>query len=543
MSPSSKLHGLALVGIAAMVQSIWSCTLTSDSFNPIEVTEPLGADDAGTEPGEGDPPDETDEPSQCSEGIERVGCDIGVVMPSACDTDTDCESQVCADGSCAEPTCSDSRQNGDESGVDCGGACSACDTPECDADGDCESRNCQAGRCLEATCDDERQNQGEVAVDCAGPCTARCAAGAACTADADCGDGLFCPESTLRCTSVSCQDDIQNGDEIETDCGGGTCPGCPIGTDCNNGADCITLVCGNAGACVAATCNDDVRNQTETGVDCGGPCQDCPTGEPCGTGADCQSGVCGGGGCDQGVVRCCQGPSCNDDVRNGTESDTDCGNNACGGCANGDTCTANGQCTSGFCQAGTCRPPPCADGVRNGTESDTDCGGNDATCRRCPVGDSCAVNGDCASNSCINGACAACGDGQQNGTETDVDCGGVCGDCDTGDDCNVDGDCQSGVCQDGSCCGGVLEDCTRCVQRLATAYGSSINCSVNGPGAVANCEAFLGCLSDNPGACPTRHAPGCSDEGGVCNHNNFGSNTGAGILLADAIIGTATCVF
>jgi hypothetical protein len=29
----------------------------------------------------------------------------------------------------------------------------------------------------------------------------------------------------------------------------------------------------------------------------------------------------------------------------------------------------------------------------------------------------------------------------------------------------------------------------------------------------------------------------------VCNHTNFGGNTGPGVLLADAILGTAACTF
>src|SRR5215510_8335327 len=157
MSPSSKLHGLVLVGLTVIVQSIWRCTLTSDSFNPIEATGSLGASDAGADPDQADPSDPSDDPSeQCSEGIEQDGCNVGVVMPATCDSDMDCESQVCIDGSCAEPTCSDSRENGDETGVDCGGECAACDTSECDDDSDCDSNNCQAGSCRDAACDDDR---------------------------------------------------------------------------------------------------------------------------------------------------------------------------------------------------------------------------------------------------------------------------------------------------------------------------------------------------------------------------------------------------
>jgi hypothetical protein len=331
-----------------------------------------------------------------------------------------------------------------------------------------------------------------------------------------------------------------DGNELQADCGGGTCPGCPVGSPCSEGADCLTGVCGNAGSCSAASCNDAVRNQNETGVDCGGRCPDCRTGQPCSTGADCQSGVCGAAGCAAGIDLCCQDASCNDGVRNGTEPVVDCGNAACGACALGSVCTANGQCTSGFCQAGVCRPSPCTNGARDGTETDTDCGGADPTCVRCPVGDTCAVNGDCASNSCINRQCSNCADGRRNGSETGVDCGGVCGPCGPGQACTVDDDCQSNACQDGRCCGGAGVDCTRCARRLVTA----INCSSNGAGAQPNCDAFLDCLASNADICTRRYALGCSDEpGSVCDNTRFGGTTGPGVALADAIIGSAGCEF
>jgi hypothetical protein len=63
------------------------------------------------------------------------------------------------------------------------------------------------------------------------------------------------------------------------------------------------------------------------------------------------------------------------------------------------------------------------------------------------------------------------------------------------------------------------------------------------PATVANCNGFLDCLASNPTVCPVRHALGCSAEGGVCDHTTFGGNTGAGIVLADSILGTAACNF
>ncbi|MFO0566862.1 MAG: plastocyanin/azurin family copper-binding protein [Polyangiaceae bacterium] len=46
-------------------------------------------------------------------------------------------------------------------------------------------------------------------------------------------------------------------------------------------------------------------------------------------------------------------PSCTDGVKNGSESDVDCGG-TCGKCANGKACTIAGDCTSGACASNKC---------------------------------------------------------------------------------------------------------------------------------------------------------------------------------------------
>ena len=62
--------------------------------------------------------------------------------------------------------------------------------------------------------------------------------------------------------------------------------------------------------------------------------------------------------------------------------------------------------------------PTCTDGIKNGSETDVDCGGPD--CPPCPTGRLCADNTDCAT--------ARCGDGQGTG-DTCQSCtsDGVCG--------------------------------------------------------------------------------------------------------------------
>ena len=47
-------------------------------------------------------------------------------------------------------------------------------------------------------------------------------------------------------------------------------------------------------------------------------------------------------------------PTCNDNVKNGLESDLDCGGDTCDPCADGKQCTQGTDCTSGQCKGGKC---------------------------------------------------------------------------------------------------------------------------------------------------------------------------------------------
>jgi hypothetical protein len=253
--------------------------------------------------------------------------------------------------------------------------------------------------------------------------------------------------------------------------------------------------------------------------------------------ADCESAVCAGEGCNRESDLCCQAPACDDDVRNGTEPNIDCGNTACGLCPINSPCSANAQCSTDLCQAGSCRPQLCADGVENGSETDVDCGGADPRCRRCQPGEDCTGPADCASGICTNGSCVNCFDGIRNGTETGVDCGGACLRC-PGEECDGDNGCASGVCEADLCCGGDRVHCTRCALFLAD---DIIDCESNGEGAINDCEAFLQCLADNPDVCSVQSAPGCAAAGNVCSRESFGGATGPGVLLATAILVAAQC--
>jgi gliding motility-associated-like protein len=130
------------------------------------------------------------------------------------------------------PSCNDGIQNGDETGVDCGGSCDPC-----------------------TTCNDGVQNGDETGVDCGGSCDP-------------------CP---------TCNDGVQNGDETGVDCGG-SCDPCPTCNDGIQNGDETGVDCG--GSCAPCpTCNDGIQNGDETGVDCGGSCAPCEMAMDCGEGS------------------------------------------------------------------------------------------------------------------------------------------------------------------------------------------------------------------------------------------------------------------
>lgn len=88
-------------------------------------------------------------------------------------------------------------------------------------------------------------------------------------------------------------------------------PAQPDGTACAAGS------C-RAGACVAAaSCGDQLRNGDETDVDCGGSCNPCAAGRTCLVAADCRSGDCAGGSCQARAMVLTANPGPNRTVSGG----------------------------------------------------------------------------------------------------------------------------------------------------------------------------------------------------------------------------------
>jgi hypothetical protein len=236
------------------------------------------------------------------------------------------------------PTCTDGIQNGDETGVDCGGSsCAPCpcngtwvtvsitldNYPEetswsltsggstlasggtygSQPDGSTVSFDyCLNDGCYDFTINDAygdgiccAYGSGSYSVSSGGTTYAS-------------GGNFGASETTNFCLgggpAPTCNDGIQNQGETGVDCGG-PCAAC-------------------------ASCNDGIQNQGETGVDCGGPCAACPT---CNDGIQNQgeTGVdCGG--------PCAACPTCNDGIQNGDETGVDCGG-SCAPCGGGGACS------------------------------------------------------------------------------------------------------------------------------------------------------------------------------------------------------------
>jgi hypothetical protein len=121
----------------------------------------------------------------------------------------------------------------------------------------------------------------------------------------------------------------------------------------------------------------------------------------------CVKATCTNGAC--GMQNLMDGTAC-----------TDSGGKVCssGTCV---ACIQNSDCSTGnVCQGNKCIGQ-CSDGMKDGTETDIDCGGG--SCPACPTGDTCVANSDCVStDACTGGKCTACG---SNYNQPCGSCGGV----------------------------------------------------------------------------------------------------------------------
>jgi hypothetical protein len=183
-------------------------------------------------------------------------------------------------------------------------------------------------------------------------------------------------------------------------------------------SDCQVVVCDGQGnmqavptsdppddklECTVDTCNNSVPNyeRKATGAPCtqdqGARCNDESACVECLEGKDCSvSNVC-----NTSTFKCAPA-ACGDTIKNGEESDIDCGGSQCSRCAVGKSCMNPSDCVGDTCVSGKCQPS-CTDGAESAGETDIDCGGT--TCAKCTIGKKCGGPSDCASNNCVTKLC------------------------------------------------------------------------------------------------------------------------------------------
>lgn len=245
------------------------------------------------------------------------------------------------------------------------------------------------------------------------------------------------------------------------------------------------------GGSVEQRCANTVKDGSETDVDCGGECKPCTGGHTCQQGSDCDNGFCVEGiCCDTACQELCRTCNGND---NGGKSGVCSKANA--GLDPGARCSGQGL---GTCdEGGACR---CKNGMRDGAETDVDCGGPD--CQKCGDGHACSGNGDCGSGHCIGGICC------------NTDCTGPChacnlaphwvgrcvpvfsgekGGCPSGQGCTPSHTCGGGKANDAGCSSN-----NQCISAsCATGYDNK--CHPRGP-AGDPCTSQYNCQSGTCGA-------------------------------------------
>ncbi len=186
-------------------------------------------------------------------------------------------------------------------------------------------------------------------------------------------------------------------------CNAGVCGSAtlPQGTTCsgNGGAS----VCSATGACVAAGCTDGVKDGNETDVDCGGSCSPCANSKDCKVPSDCESIFCKSGVCAACAfaTQCPTGDYCDLAINGGTCRP---------GKTNGNMCATSAQCASGFCVGGVCCDTACSAACQACNVAP-----NVGVCSSVPSGSNvgCAIGDQCCAGSCtaVNtvGNCGSCG--------------------------------------------------------------------------------------------------------------------------------------
>jgi len=121
-----------------------------------------------------------------------------------CLVDADCAGYACdtATLTCMSNQCADHQQDGNETDADCGGGtCAPCAFGKsCHVSSDCVTFACDGISlvCVSDACSDRRQDGAESDVDCGGGACSACGVGRRCNSNFDCISGHFCNSASPR---------------------------------------------------------------------------------------------------------------------------------------------------------------------------------------------------------------------------------------------------------------------------------------------------------------------------------------------------------
>ncbi|MEZ4394166.1 MAG: hypothetical protein R3A48_24090 [Polyangiales bacterium] len=214
--------------------------------------------------------------------------------------------------------------------------------------------------------------------------------GTACASRPNSLAGCASGACVLACLAgfADCDADPMNGCEVDTrtsvlNCGscGRACRLENAASACAGGACRVASCAQGYGDCDADPVNGCEVDLGRSALHCGACGMACPA--RANATPSCTGGRCGFT-CNAGFA------DCDGDAMNGCEVDTRTSVANCGACGS--------ACASGVCAGGACQAPRCDDRVRNGGETDVDCGGGGCpACARCL---SCAADRDCADGAC-----------------------------------------------------------------------------------------------------------------------------------------------
>jgi hypothetical protein len=576
--------GVALLAAGCTTETPGYCDETTPcapgySCNPETHTcEPAAAD------GGGDGADLAHDATPPDGGGDGPPTDGGKLQNGAPCTDTgECASGFCVDGVCCDAVCDGLCRSCALAGSE--GSCSLASAGQ-DPDSDCAGTDPACG----GSCDGLGQCAFPDSATSCGPTT--CTSGEVTTQSCD-GSGA-CQADTTSCGGYACETTVA---ACKTSCA--------ATTDCTGSAQCVGgkcvdqlplgSVCGtNNQACASKLCVDGVCcNST-----CSGVCEACDIAGKLGTCSPVADGtVCGASTCSgpaQKTEKKCASGSCadisvscepylcvTDDCLAACTSDSQCIASAhCAGTAcvpdkpNGQPCTADSQCTSGFCHTidKVCCNELCM--PVSGCSYVPSTGVSTTTLKSCKTGtctsttQSCGLyRGDAAMVGCLT-SCS-----------TDNDCV-VAAYCDgsacktkqpNGQPCTGANQCQSGICAEGVCCNsacdaGPCDSCVvtgkvgtcsylpagtpcnggtvACVNATGSSYLTKLQCTGSsaacGPVKTTDCGNFK--CTVTPAACMTICFGHDDCTAGICDLFGFfgGQQTckTAGVCYVDAL---ATC--